>query len=242
MPPDWSGTTVYVHLYSESDSSIKNAPWHDSTTIMTLKDQSKKIYQYKFNSETDIANANEYSKVIFSNDGVVDDNNYTARRTVALDFSTADLRKVYVPHLYNNSGETRFFVYSTTMYLYLWKNGVDNSANSGWPPSVQMQNDIIDGERTHMKAVNLSQYDMMILYQPSGEKQTDDISIPTHQDLTFKMLNSQKSNKNWKYSAFRYIYYGSWHSYDIWNSSEYSNWIQSGDGSKFQAAQSQFNY
>ena len=242
MPPDWSGNTVYVHLYSDSDSSIKNAPWHDTTTVMTLKDQSKKIYQYIFNSETDIENSNKYNKIIFSNDGVVDDNNYTARRTVALDFSTSDLRKVYVPHLYNSSGESRFFVYSTTMYLYLWKNGVANSANSGWPPSVQMQNDIIDGERTHMKVVNLSQYDMMILYQPSGEKQTDDINIPTNQDLTFKMLNSQRSNGHWRYSAFRYIYYGSWHSYDTWNDTEYTNWIQSGDGSKFQAAQTQFGY
>ena len=60
---------------------------------MTLKDQSKKIYQYIFNSETDIENSNKYNKIIFSNDGVVDDNNYTARRTVALDFSTSDLKR-----------------------------------------------------------------------------------------------------------------------------------------------------
>ena len=242
MPPDWYGTTVYVHLYSESDSSVKNASWHDASTIMTLKDSSKKIYQYKLNSQTDIANVDKYSKVIFSNDGIILDNTYTGRRTVALDFSTADLRKVYVPELHNNTSESRFFVYGTTMYLYLWKNGVNNSANSGWPPSVQMTNDIIDGVRTHMKVVTRSQYDMMILYQPTGSKQTDDISIPTHQDLTFKMLDNKQENNKWKYACFRYIYYGSWHSYDTWNSTEYNSWISTGDGAKFAAAQTAFGY
>lgn len=261
MPPDWSGDKVYAYLYNSSNNTIVNGAWNASTSLMTLKDSDKKIYQYEFSSSTDISNLSSYDKLIFSNDGIVDDGTSTARRSVIIDFSTSDLGKVYVPELYNSTTQMRMFGYATTLYLYTW-NSSSGSTNAKWP-GVRMQNDLVDGQRTHVQIVNISTYNRMIINQGSGQNQTEDITIPKKftlnsssviaQDLTFKITgtyinsrcpsNCSSSDQHKFYSkAFRYAYYGSWHDYSTWINTDYTTWNTTGDGAKFRAAQATLGY
>ena len=263
LPPDWSGNKVYAYLYSSTNSSVVNGAWTASTSLMTLKDSSKNIYQYEFSSSTDTANLSSYDKLIFANDEAITDSDSKARRTVIVDFSTSELGKVFVPELYNSTTEMRMFGYATTLYLYTW-NHSSGVSNSGWP-GVQMQNDLVDGQRTHMQKVNISTYDRMIINQGSGQNQTEDITIPKRftfnsnsiiaQDLMFKITGTyikascpngsgcSNSDKHKFYSMFtRYVYYGSWHDYSTWNSTDYTTWNTTGDGAKFRAAQAALGY
>jgi len=252
MPPDWYGTTVYAYLHNSSTDSIKDEKLSQSDSLrMTLKDSNKNVYQYKL-TQTNIDNINAYDKVIFYNDGsLIDDNDLTKRRTIALDFSSADLRKVFVPELYSSSTNMRMYGYASTLYEYLWKevNGTQSgSSNATWP-GVQMINDTVDGQRFHQRIINISTYNRMIINNGSGQNQSENITIPITygsnviaQDLTFKISSTKISGKKYHYKAFRCVYSGSWHSYDTWNSTEYNTWITSGDGAKFQAAQTALGY
>ena len=253
MPPDWYGNNVYVYLYNETDNSIKNANWHDNTTLMTVKDASKNIYQYEFSSVNDITNLSNYDKLIFSNDGTVDDAGSSARRSVILDFSTSELGKVFVPELYNSNSEIRLHTYGSGLYVYAWKNGSSPIVqNSGWP-GVSMNGTTVDGERTRAIIINPSTYDRMIINKGSGQNQTEDITLPKNisinsnlviaQDLTFKITSTKISNPRTYQSAFfRYVYYGSWHDYARWLTTDYTIWDTTGDGFKFMVAQSTFGY
>lgn len=263
LPPDWSGNKVYAYLYSSTNSSVVNGAWTASTSLMTLKDSSKNIYQYEFSSATDTSNLSSYDKLIFANDDAFTDSDSKARRSVIVDFSTNDLGKVFVPELYNSTTEMRMFGYASTLYLYTW-NSSSGSTNGTWP-GIQMQNDLVDGMRTHVQKVNISTYNRMILNQGSGQNQTEDITIPKRftfnsnsiiaQDLTFKITgiyikascpngsDCSSSDKHKFYSMFtRYAYYGSWHDYSTWDSTDYTTWNTTGDGAKFRAAQAALGY
>ena len=263
LPPDWSGNKVYAYLYSSTNSSVVNGAWTASTSLMTLKDSSKNIYQYEFSSATDTSNLSSYDKLIFANDDAFTDSDSKARRSVIVDFSTNDLGKVFVPELYNSTTEMRMFGYASTLYLYTW-NSSSGSTNGTWP-GIQMQNDLVDGMRTHVQKVNISTYNRMILNQGSGQNQTEDITIPKRftfnsnsiiaQDLTFKITGTyiksscpngsdcSSSDKHKFYSMFtRYAYYGSWHDYSTWDSTDYTTWNTTGDGAKFRAAQAALGY
>ena len=263
LPPDWSGNKVYAYLYSSTNSSVVNGAWTASTSLMTLKDSSKNIYQYEFSSATDTSNLSSYDKLIFANDDAFTDSDSKARRSVIVDFSTNDLGKVFVPELYNSTTEMRMFGYASTLYLYTW-NSSSGSTNGTWP-GIQMQNDLVDGMRTHVQKVNISTYNRMILNQGSGQNQTEDITIPKRftfnsnsiiaQDLTFKITgiyikascpngsDCSNSDKHKFYSMFtRYAYYGSWHDYSTWDSTDYTTWNTTGDGAKFRAAQAALGY
>ena len=253
MPPDWYGTTVYAYIHSSSDSiKDEDLPKNDSL-LMTLKDSTKKIYQYKL-TDSNVNNISTYNKVIFYNDGdLTSDDNLSQRRTIALNLTAADFRKVYVPELYNSSTEMRMFGYASTLYEYLWKEENSTqvgSSNASWP-GIQMTSDTVDGKRFHQRIINLNTYNRLIINQGSGNNQSENITIPITygsstiaQDLTFKISTTKLpgESKKYYYKAFRCIYSGSWHTYDTWNSTEYGTWIQSGDGAKFQNAKTSLGY
>ena len=77
------------------------------------------------------------------------------------------------------------------------------------------------------------------------------MSLVIAQDLTWKISSTlipdselpEPNNGHHFYSkSFRCIYNGSWHALDTWNSTEYSTWNSTGDGSKFRAAQTALRY
>ena len=259
MPPDWYGTTVYAYIHRSTDS-IKDGdlPKTDSV-LMTLKDPTKNIYQFKL-TDSNVNNISTYNKVIFYNDGdLTSDDNLTERRTVALNLTTSDLRKVYVPELYSSTTQMRLYGYASTLYEYLWKeiNGVTQYENNAWP-GIQMTGDTVDGQRFHQRIININTYNRLIINQGKGNNQSENITIPKTygsnviaQDLTWKISSTRipdselpEPNKGHHFysKSFRCIYNGSWHALDTWNSTEYSTWNSTGDGSKFRAAQTALRY
>lgn len=237
MPPDWYGTNVYAYLCNDSES-IKNGAFPG--VQMTLKDSNKNIYEYRIDDNTTYENLNNFTNIIFSNNIEPGDAETTARRTVDLSFSLSDADKIFVPELYHSSTETRVFGYATTLYLYLWKNG-GTAQNAAWP-GVKMENDIAIKPRTHVAIINRNIYDRMIFNQGSGNNQTEDLIVPTYQDLTYKMTSTKIKDKKYKSISFRYAYYGSWHEYNTWISSEYTTWNTTGDGKAFRDAQAALGY
>ena len=81
----------------------------------------------------------------------------------------------------------------------------------------------------------------MIVNNGNGQNQSGDLTVPTYQDLTYKLTSTKISGKKFQHLAFRLFYFGSWHSYDTWLSSEYATW-RSGDYTRFQAAQTALGY
>ena len=260
MPPDWYGTTVYAYIHRSTDSiKDEDLPKTDSV-LMTLKDSTKNIYQFKL-TDSNVNNISTYNKVIFYNDGdLTDDANLTRRRTVALNLTTSDFRKVYVPELYRSTTQMRYYGYASTLYEYLWKdvNGTQSgSSNAKWP-GVAMTGDTVDGKRFHQRTIDLNTYNKLIINQGKGANQTENITIPITygsnviaQDLTWKIsstlipdsvLGEQNNGRKFYSKSFRCIYNGSWHALDTWNSTDYSTWNSTGDGAKFRAAQTALGY
>ena len=68
--------------------------------------------------------------------------------------------------------------------------------------------------------------------------QTDDVNVPTYQDLTYKI---KRDGNNQSHEQTRFYYDGEWNEYDNWINSGYSVWY-SGDYTKFQSAQSALGY
>ena len=250
MPPDWYGTTVYAYIHRSSDSIKDGDLPKNNSILMTLKDSSKKIYQYKL-SQTNIDNISTYNKVIFYNDGdLTNDDNLTERRTIAVNLTNENLRKVFVPELYSSSTEMRLYGYASTLYEYLWKeiNGVKQYGNNDWP-GIQMTGDTVDGQRFHQRIININTYNRLIINQGKGNNQSENITIPKTygsnviaQDLTFKIGSTKIKDQTYNYKIFRCVYNGSWHTFDTWNSTEYSTWNSTGDGAKFRAAQAALGY
>ena len=176
-----------------------------------------------------------YDRVIFTNGENVDASlglNGNVRQTIDTVLTSDLYGKILVPELYSEEGVRVFFRTGTTSYIpfiYLWGA---NASNATWP-GVQLTEMIND--TTYLAIVDTNLYNMMIFNKGLGGtgNQTGDINVPVYQDLTFD-LNS---------GPYRIYYYGSWHDYDAWQSSEYSSWASStGDYTKFQDAQTGLGY
>lgn len=227
LPPDWYGTTVYVKMYQ----TMPNIGEETVTDTMELIDSTKKIYKYKI---TDTANINNFTVAYFTNNITIEDASGTnPRRALGMNFSTSNIGKIFVPELYNSSTQTRVMGYATNFYFYLWKG----NNNNGWPGT---SGEVI-GKRLHKTTFTNSQYVNMIVNNGNGQNQSGDLTVPTYQDLTYKLTSTKISGKKFQHLAFRLFYFGSWHSYDTWLSSEYATW-RSGDYTRFQAAQTALGY
>ena len=176
-----------------------------------------------------------YDRVIFTNGQNVDNSsglNGNARQTIDKILTSDLYGKILVPELYSEEGVRVFFRSGTNSwipFIYLWGS---NGSNSGWP-GVQLTEKI--NSVTYLALIDTSLYNMMIFNKGTGGSgnQTADLNVPIYQDLTFN-LNS---------GPYRIFYYGSWHNYDNWQSTEYSTWSSAtGDYTKFQDAQTALGY
>ena len=222
VPPDWDGNSVSVYLFNSSTNNTW--PGYSATSI----DASKNIFGYEL-SENDKQN---YTSIII--------NSATgARQTVDLDYNNNLLGKVFVPKLYNSSTDIRVFFSGSakwTPYIYLW-NISSGSNNHAWPGLLMSGK--ISGSG-YSEIITKSQYDKMIFNKGSGGvgNQTDDVNVPTYQDLTYKIARNGNSQSH---EQTRFYYDGEWNEYDNWINSGYSVWY-SGDYTKFQSAQSALGY
>lgn len=222
VPPDWDGNSVSVYLFNSSTNNTW--PGYSATSI----DASKNIFGYEL-SENDKQN---YTSIII--------NSATgARQTVDLDYNNNLLGKVFVPKLYNSSTDIRVFFSgsaSWTPYIYLW-NISSGSNNHAWPGLLMSGK--ISGSG-YSEIITKSQYNKMIFNKGSGGvgNQTDDMNVPTYQDLTYKIARNGNSQSH---EQTRFYYDGEWNEYDNWINSGYSVWY-SGDYTKFQSAQSALGY
>lgn len=232
MPPDWYGTNVCAKLYTQTQA---NDPDCLASDAMTLVDNDKKIYKFDTSS---YSNIDDYTIVYFSNGITIEDaSGKTPRRAIAQNFQDtsgkAKLEQIFVPELYNESGKTRVYGYATNFYFYLWKG--DN--NNGWPGS----SGTVIGQRIHKLEFNTADYENMIVDQGSGQNQSENLTTPQYQDITYKLTSTQISGRKFVHLAFRLFYEGSWHNYDNWINSEYNTWY-SNDYADFQAAKTNLNY
>lgn len=227
VPPDWNGSTVNVYFFNE-DTQV-NSGWPGIS--MTLVDSTKNIYSHTL---TDYEMAT-YDTVVFTNGQNVDSSsglNSSARQTVDKELTSELYGKILVPELYSDSGVRVFFRSGTNSwipFMYLWGA---NGSNDVWP-GVQLTEKI--NSVTYLALVDTDLYNMMIFNKGVGGSgnQTADLNVPIYQDLTFN-LNS---------GPYRIFYYGSWHNYDAWQSTEYTNWSSAtGDFTKFQDAQTNLGY
>lgn len=222
VPPDWSGNNVSIYLFNSSTNNTW--PGYTASSI----DSSKNIFGYEL-SDTD---KQTYDSIIInSNNG--------ARQTVDLDLNSTNIGKIFVPKLYNSSTQVRVFFSGSsnwTPYIYLW-NSSSGSNNHGWPGLLMSGK--ISGSG-YSEVITKSQYDKMIFNKGSGGvgNQTDDMNVPTYQDLTYKIA---RDGNNQSHEQTRFYYDGEWNEYDNWINSGYSVWY-SGDYTKFQNAQSELGY
>lgn len=232
MPPDWYGTNVCAKLYTQTQA---NDPDCLASDAMTLVDNDKKIYKFDTSS---YSNIDDYTIVYFSNGITIEDaSGKTPRRAIAQNFQDtsgkAKLEQIFVPELYNESGKTRVYGYATNFYFYLWKG--DN--NNGWPGS----RGTVIGQRIHKLEFNTADYENMIVDQGSGQNQSENLTTPQYQDITYKLTSTQISGRKFAHLAFRLFYEGSWHNYDNWINSEYNTWYAN-DYADFQTAKTNLNY
>ena len=222
VPPDWSGNNVSIYLFNSSTNNTW--PGYTASSI----DSSKNIFGYEL-SDTD---KQTYDSIIInSNNG--------ARQTVDLDLNNTNIGKIFVPKLYNSSTQVRVFFSGSsnwTPYIYLW-NSSSGSNNHGWPGLLMSGK--ISGSG-YSEVITKSQYDKIIFNKGSGGvgNQTDDMNVPTYQDLTYKIA---RDGNNQSHEQTRFYYDGEWNEYDNWINSGYSVWY-SGDYTKFQSAQSALGY
>ena len=225
VPPDWYGDTIYAYVYND-DNGAKNAAWPGLE--MTKIDSTKNIYSYEFSENETIS---DYANVIFANN-IRSNNDVTiqSRQTADLDFNESNLGNIFVPELYSptDTNKTRVFAYGKNLNVYLW-NSSTGVKNAGWPG--EALTDKISGN-AYQKIIDRTEYNMMIF---NANNQTDDLSVPTHQDLTVKITGVKTQN------VYRLFYKGSWHNYNNWKNSEYSNWLGN-DYIKFQQAQTAYGY
>ena len=232
MPPDWYGTNVCAKLYTAAQA---NDPECTASDAMTLVDNDKKIYKFDTSNYSNIDN---YTIVYFSNGITIEDAaGTTPRRAIAQEFKDtsgkAKLEQIFVPELYNVSGKTRVYGYATNFYFYLWKG--DN--NNGWPGS----SGTVIGQRIHKITFNTSEYENMIINQGSGNNQSNDLSTPSYQDITYKLTGTNISGRKFVHLAFRLFYEGSWYNYNDWIDTEYDTWY-SKDYEDFQTAKTNLGY
>ena len=117
--------------------------------------------------------------------------------------------------------------------FYLWKG--DN--NNGWPGS----SGTVIGQRIHKITFNTSEYENMIVNQGSGNNQSNDLTTPSYQDITYKLTGTNISGRKFVHLAFRLFYEGSWHNYNDWIDTEYDKWY-SKDYADFQTAKTNLGY
>lgn len=227
VPPDWNGSTYNVYFFN-TDTQV-NSTWPGEA--MTLVDSTKNIYSHTL---TDYE-MSTYDRVIFTNGQNVDNSsglNSNARQTVDTVLTSDLYGKILVPELYSEEGVRVFFRSGTTSwipFIYLWGS---NGSNDVWP-GVQLTEKI--NSVTYLSIIDINLYNMMIFNKGTGGSgnQTADLNVPIYQDLTFN-LNS---------GPYRIFYYGSWHNYDNWQSTEYVTWSSgAGDYAKFQDAQTNLGY
>ena len=227
VPPDWKGSTYNVYFFNTD--TLVNSGWPGEAMI--LADSTKNIYYHKL---TDYEMAT-YDRVIFTNGQNVDNSsglNTDARQTIDTVLTSDLYGKILVPELYSENGVRVFFRSGTTSwipFIYLWGS---NGENGGWP-GVQLTEKI--NKETYLSIIDTNLYNMMIFNKGTGGSgnQTADLNVPIYQDLTFN-LNS---------GPYRIFYYGSWHNYNNWQSTEYNAWSSAtGDYTKFQDAQSGLGY
>lgn len=223
MPPDWSGR-VCAYFYNDTD---KNATWPGEE--MTVKDSTKNIYQYKFEN----TNPEDYTSLIIANA------KNTTRQTMDLTFSTSLLGKIWTPEIYKSDDIIRVFGYNSGRNcLYIWNSSDSSKRNADWP-GVDMTRISGSGGEGYVDLTDARAFNKIIYNQGSSSMQTNDLDIVStfrsHQDLTFRL------DGNKKHRLYRHFYKGSWHSYDTWLNSEYSEWLAD-DASDFAAAQADLGY
>lgn len=222
LPPDWDGSNVYIHLFNSSS----NNGWPGYSA--TLSEATKNIYNYKL-SQSDISN---YDNVIFSNA------NSSTRQSIDLSLNSTNFGQIFVPELYSGSGTRVFFSGSSDWvpYIYLWNNSTGDN-NHAW--AGELMSSKISGSG-YCEVVDTSLYDRMIFNNGSGGvgNQTDNLNIPAHQDLTYKLA---RNGGNTSHTVSRFYYDGSWHDYTTWIDSGYDTWHATHYAS-FVAAQSALKY
>ena len=227
VPPDWYGSTYNVYFFNTDNNS--NSGWPGSS--LTLVDSTKNIYSHTL---TDYEMAT-YNRVVFTNGENVDNSsglNGNARQTIDVVLTSDLYGKIFVPELYSDTDVRVFFRSGTTSwipFIYLWGS---NGSNAEWP-GVQLIDKI--NTETYLSIIDVSLYNMMIFNKGTGGtgNQTADLNVPIYQDLTFNLTTG----------PYRIYYYGTWHNYSDWLSTEYSGWSSTtGDYAKFQDAQTNLGY
>ncbi len=194
-PPNWSNT--YVYLYNDT-TGVENAAWPGQVASFVTGN----IYKFDISQST----LSNYKGVIFNNN---------TRQTVDLPLSSDVNNKIFVPEL-NKTSNTVRVIYNDSptwnAHIYVWKNG--GSELLGWP-GVTMS-EVSNGGFSYTIDKSSVAYDKMIFNNGNSGagNQTDNINVPTCQDMTYKRDGSSS----------RKFYFGSWHNYNNWLSSEYSAW------------------
>lgn len=191
LPPDWNGTSVYAYLYSiKSGSTILEQENVSAGQLLTLKDNTKNIYELAL-SDVDVYEQIElgtYTKIGFSNNGTIDDQKGRVTQDIA--FSLSDAGKVFVPELYHGSNEVRVFGFGSDLSLYLWKD----KTNNGWPGTSLTDFQTL---RSAKYVINKNTYSNMIFsnVKSDGRHQTEDLTVPVYQDLTYKLTEKNSNRK-----------------------------------------------
>ena len=210
LPPDWGSENVYAYMWGTyNGAEVKNTSWGSSDGKATCVDSTKKIYSYTL--PTSLA-YETYGSNVFNNLLFYDGTNY--KKSINFSINDTINGKIFVPEIYTGSG-TRVFSYDfDPCYIYMWNS---SGYKKKWPgEQLPSSNNISDAG---YYVILDGTYPNFIFNKNQSGKQTDDLTIPSYQDLTY----SKSYGAKWS----RIYYHGTWHNYSTWtssNSSEYNTW------------------
>ena len=230
LPPDWykeeneDDFTVKAYIYKGS-TNYTAWPGIDMTRITSSNPDITDIYKITVNERY----LQNYDSIVFSNGKVPSDNSYATheldakkRQTVDLQLNSDCYGKIFVPELYKNTeneNEARFFgIANQNLHYYIW-NGRSYNAQNPWP-GTKITDKV--GETGLKFTFDKSEYDKMIINRGANAEQTQDLSVPAINDITFS--SSNVNNNRYYFYAVRWFYGGSWYPIYDWEDSQYYLW------------------